>query len=631
MGVEYSIILPLFGRYERLTYELQQKVNEIKALNGKNDMEVILVTDGPQWTAVPMVQLLPYSAKFIRVVGMAETTDIPAKLFNAGTRAAEGRYIIFSTLYGMNICSAYHMFKRYVDEQTDNREGTEGIFEAEKAMYLRPTQAREGVYFLDEALYGQCQTHDCLHMDEWCIPKKLWETMGGFHESSLLQEEFERYAALSFIRLAGAEEAGVIPQENASKPLSLYPFQRRLVHDRDMARRFAVFCNAISIPERSHTQCSEEFLADLPAEEKNAFAALEGLRPQRAAGPHYRIFVIGGYWEYHHNQLAFFNYLENLYGTGFATFRCGLDVLVQPPEVQGYDLVIFTRCRSDESVALMRHCKEQGIPTLYMIDDNWFSAAKEHPKFGEVFVPGNPNYDNFILALGLCKSTIVYNPVIRQDVLPYAANVQTFPISVCEYTFRCNNPRERRDEELLVGFAGSLRWNDMAFRALARLARRRKNVRVFLAGSLSREQELLFTGLPAIRLPKMSYVEYAKAMSRYRPDLLMAPLEDTHTMRSKCANKYIEGGIIGAAGVFSDLEPYRSAVKDGETGFLVKDDSEDGWYECLAAALQDIPRLRRVQEQVREDILDNYSVKKLLPLFKKKITSIIEEDELSDD
>lgn len=83
--------------------------------------------------------------------------------------------------------------------------------------------------------------------------------------------------------------------------------------------------------------------------------------------------------------------------------------------------------------------------------------------------------------------------------------------------------------------------------------------------------------------------------------------------------------------MFTDLEPYRSAVKDGVTGFLVKDNSEDGWYECLETVVRNIPKLRRVQEQVRRDVLENYSVKGLLPRFKKKIVSIIQEEELPDD
>ena len=630
MGRKYSVVLPLFGRYEVLTQQLQRKAEQLKCL-GK-DVEVILVVDGPQWAAAPTVQLLPYSVKSMRVVSFERPVDLPAKLFNAGIEASTGKYVIFSTLLGMDLCTSVNLFRQRVEQEEDSAD--ELFAEELNIYYIRPQAARESDYFLSGALYGQCQTMDVLHIDEWCIPRQLWEQLGHFNESSWLQEEFERYAALSFLRLGRAVEVSALPNHTLSQPGCLYPFLKRVVPNRDLARRWAIYCNAVAVPNRLPERCAEQFINDLPEEERKLFCSLDRIKDtanRKIEGPHYRIFIVGGYWEYHHNQIAFFNFFENLYGSGFTTFRCGLDVITQVPELQGYDLVIFTRCRSDHSITLMEYCKENGIPSLYMIDDNWVSIAKDHPDEGKAFVPGNPNYDNFIKALGLCKSTVVYNRFLRRDVLPYANNVQMFPSSVCSSTFVCSEPRKREDSELYIGFAGSLRWDDTAFRALARLARRHKEVKIILAGIMSPEQEMLFTGLPVIRLPHMYYAEYARVMARLQPDVLVAPLEKTHTTQSKCPNKYLESAIVGAAGVYSKTEPYLSVIKHGANGYFVQGETDEAWYQCLDAVVRDIPKLRKAQQQARKDVLENYSVKKLKTQFMQKISAIIEQEDLADD
>lgn len=622
-----SVVLCLFGRYEVLTNQLQEKLEQLEKI--KDEYEIVIVADGPQWMAAPMMQIVPLQMPSVLIIETKTSSSLPAVLFNLGIKRASGKYTVFSTLYGANIETTTNLFSSFLEKQ--DKEGTENI--GTPVFYLRPEKPRESDYFLPGALYGQAQTHDLLHIDEWCIPKEILQRIDGFPENTILQEEFERFAALSFLRLGTPVEAGVLPNKEISKSLSLIPYEKRLVRNRDLAKRFAIYSNAISIPQRSNLQCAIDFCQDIDEKEIMQFVDQEtmDISGRISNKKRYKIFVVGGYWEYHHNQIAFFNYLENSYGSGFATFNTGLDLLVHPMEIVGYDLVIFTRCRSDESVRLMRFCKARNIPTIYMIDDNWFSIAKDYPDIGGIFKPGNPNFDNFISALSLCKTTWVLSRVLRTDVLPYSSNVSFFQIGVCFSTFISEKKRSRKDDEIYVGFAGSLRWSDEAFRALARLARRRKSIKVFLLGSLSEEQEQLFTGIKTIRVKQQSYGEYAQMITQIQPDIIIAPLKNDHTSNSKCANKYIEAGVVGAVGVFSKVEPYISVVKDTVNGFFVEQDDEEGWYDCLYRITSNITMLRNAQKTAYNDVKEHYSVRNLLPAFQNKITTIIEQEMLEDD
>jgi glycosyltransferase involved in cell wall biosynthesis len=266
-----------------------------------------------------------------------------------------------------------------------------------------------------------------------------------------------------------------------------------------------------------------------------------------------------------------------------------------------------------------------------MIDDNWFSVAKDYPDQGEIFVAGNENYDNFLEALNLCKTTWLFNDLLREDAIAYTRNVQKFTIAIDPRMFECKSPRNRTDNEILIGFSGSLRWSDCAFRALARVARRYKNVRLVLIGDLSPNQENLFKGLSPIRLPKTSYVEYARNIARIGPDLLIAPLEKTHTDQSKCFNKFLENSIVGAAGIYSRTKPYIDVVIDGYNGFFVDNETDENWYIKLTEVLSDIPHLREVQRQAKKDVLERFTIKKLSGLFADKLVHVIEDEVLTDD
>ena len=152
-----------------------------------------------------------------------------------------------------------------------------------------------------------------------------------------------------------------------------------------------------------------------------------------------------------------------------------------------------------------------------------------------------------------------------------------------------------------------------------------------MAGQLNEEQNQFFKGIDTIRMDFTSYSEYAKNIARLQPDLLIAPLLNTRTFRSKCYNKYIESGVIGAACIYSKMRPYTDVVKDGINGYLLEDETEEGWYRKLTEVLGGVSSLRRVQQTAKEDVLTHHSVEAMLRPFIQKLRCVIEEAEPEDD
>lgn len=633
-GKRLTVVTLLLGRYDRQVIELDKRLRECSRL--QKVMDVMLVADNDQWFAAPQLQMFRILNPDVLVLCCAHESALPAQAMSVALKQVKTEYVMFSLLGDPVserldfLCSWWNnLSTKEKEKHEDKSERGEG----ERAYYTAPynPSAMKEMDCTPLNAYGWVQTSRIgLGLGAFAVPTDLLRKIGGFDENPLLQTEIERWYALAVT--ARCRLINVGQDTLRVRKLAEYPLREKASMPEDLAIRYATYCQGIAAEKRTPDQCARSFYVDLNNEEKGIYQAISGISfGERKKREPYKILVVGGYWEYHHNQICFFNYLERLYGTGFATYRCVLECTAAPNLALGYDLVIFTRCRSKQALEIMRLCNKKNIPTMYMIDDNWLSIASEHPKEGAIFVPGNENYDNFIEALGLCKATWLFNDILREDVLPYTRCVKKFQISVDPRTFMVDRPRKREDDRLYVGYSGSLRYDDTAFRALARYARRHKNVQVILIGVLDEKQEQLFKGIDAIRVPFTCYSEYAKKIARLQPDLLIAPLQDTRFYHSKCYNKYIESGVVGGACIYSKECPYTDVIQDGVNGYLLEDETEEGWYRKLTDVLKDIPSLRRVQRMAQEDVLIHHSVDAVLGLFVQKLCSVIEEAEPEDD
>jgi glycosyltransferase involved in cell wall biosynthesis len=88
----------------------------------------------------------------------------------------------------------------------------------------------------------------------------------------------------------------------------------------------------------------------------------------------------------------------------------------------------------------------------------------------------------------------------------------------------------------------------------------------------------------------------------------IAPLEVGNPFcEAKSEIKYVEAALAGVGTVASPTEPYRSAIRHGETGFLATGD--DSWYEALSRLVVD-DRLRdELAVNAHRDVLTRFGPK----------------------
>lgn len=163
--------------------------------------------------------------------------------------------------------------------------------------------------------------------------------------------------------------------------------------------------------------------------------------------------------------------------------------------------------------------------------------------------------------------------------------------------------RTRRDR-VVIGWAGG-GSHDQDFeeihRPLRRILDRTPNVEFHCVGHDFRS---------LIRRPNVRFTMWKDNMDEYLRgidfDIGLVPLAHTTFNKSKSALKILEYSALGIPAVASDEPPYRDAIIDGETGFLV--DSSWKWEKRIRELIADEELRTQMGKAAREHVRRRWSI-----------------------
>ncbi len=283
------------------------------------------------------------------------------------------------------------------------------------------------------------------------------------------------------------------------------------------------------------------------------------------------------------------------------------------------EFVILCRPRFPSAPGIVAHRRSAGLPTIVMIDDNWIAAGKEYPRYAGLFLPGRPDYESFLSCLREADATVAFNPLLAEDLRPFARSVELLPIPFDMGPFD-RDPSLAPELGLSVGYAGSPRFESSAFAAMARLAEERPELKVLV---MAHEIPPELASLPPGRLHfepfRASVGDYAARLAALRPTVLVAPLDATQFSASKCPLKFLDATAAGIPGVYSAVPPYSGLVRHGIDGLLVENTVE-AWRREIERLLVD-PGLRdRIVRSAREVVETQFSLARTLPAFARLLS-----------
>jgi len=583
-----TIVLSCFGDMNFVEAKLEHTVNQLAV--SKENIELLVVTDGAAFLERAVMKRIQNNFPYVKVLSLAEETHKPAAVTNIALSQINTQYVAFAW--------AGSHFDPLIADFAESFNRTQPVYTI-KSFVTSKVMTEPS----PSLVYGWLQCTKLYELSNIIVSKKALITVGQFDESSFLQRDFDWEWILRLARNFSFTQLGTVSGEN-DLSLKSYPYNKYYEFDSDLIHRYVVRNRPLNYEADDMHKTEIYFNKDLP---------------------HYKVTIIGGYWEYHHNQLGFFNYFDKMYGKGFATYKVLLDFLAQPEDVLCSDLVIITRSRHPKILNILDTCEEEKIPTLYMIDDNWITIAEDLPEvYGQLFAKGNPQFITFIEAITRCSAVITYNKNLYEDINKYNKNTILFPLNInLDFYKNKRNDNLHKPDEIVVGYAGSVRHDNTAFLALANVAKMKDNVKIMLFGNFEDDQMKLFEGLNTIILNHVPYPIYCKQIMEVSPDILLAPLIDNKTSKSKCPNKYIEAGAVFAAGVYSNITPYKDIVTDGKDGMLVDGNTQKSWEEKILLLVHDKKMLKRVKKQCHKKVRKHYSTKRLLEKFCGMIEDVI--------
>jgi glycosyltransferase involved in cell wall biosynthesis len=631
-----TFILGILGDYGRVESALARSIERLEEIAGRTACRIVAALEDSRWETVPLVQTLGMRFPEGRLtVHCGDYLDQPARLFSAAAERAEGEFLQFLWPGCLPNLDAVNAACSVAEARDLDWLAFAGPL-ADALPELCSPDLGDRFY----SYYLACGRW--IPLCQAVVRRTSFLEMHGLDASPLLQREFDADFWLRSVRHGQRGLIGAGSLGETCWTWEEFPLQSDFRVPRYLSQSYRVRASGLAAGD-DRRKLTREFEADLPPALRRTVGRLTCEASTTAfacnAPAAYKIAVTGGPWEFAHNQLCFYNHFKELEGQGLFTYVPLLDQLIAPDrDLRDIDAVIISRGRHANLRRVLEYCRQQSIPAMYMIDDNWFWVGKDWPEsYGTTFAPGLPQYEMFLSCVRECDAVLVYNDVLADDVQPHARRVIRLPVNVRQADFSAPLQHvelrskiegllewRRQTGGLIAGYIGSLRYNDAAFAALAAAAGRgRLPVKAMLFGVVSERQRRLFGG-EAVELPYVGYDDYAAAVGMLAPDILVAPLDRSRTSMSKCPNKYLEYSIAGAAGVYSNTPPYSQTIIDGRTGLLVGDD-EASWSAAIVRLIDDAVLRQSVAAAARHDVLERFETGVVAPAFAQALLQLIRE------
>ncbi|MFO1126867.1 MAG: glycosyltransferase [Rhodospirillales bacterium] len=194
-------------------------------------------------------------------------------------------------------------------------------------------------------------------------------------------------------------------------------------------------------------------------------------------------------------------------------------------------------------------------------------------------------------------------------------------------TLRLGRQPAAEDGWLRIGYASGSRTHQRDFavaaQAVADILSMHPNVRLVLFAhsiDIAEFPELVPLSdriewrslVPVHELPK----EYA------RFDINIAPLEVGNVFcEAKSELKFFEPALCGVVTVASPTQPFREAIRHGETGFLAAD--RDAWRDCLETLVTDAELRDRMAASAFDDAVCRYGPERRTVLVNRLVTQLL--------
>jgi glycosyltransferase involved in cell wall biosynthesis len=247
------------------------------------------------------------------------------------------------------------------------------------------------------------------------------------------------------------------------------------------------------------------------------------------------------------------------------------------------------------------------VPVVYDIDDYLYELPENHPD-RKSFVYSNsilPMFDALLTADFVTVSSHKLKEILRQ----FNKNIYVLPNFLDDSIWPFHLPiRTNKTKPITIGYMGGeshkpdIEWITPTLEKINQKYSPEINFHFY--GVKPPENFLSLSNVQHTEIKTYNYKKFIKDFQLIDVDILIAPLIDNLFNQCKSPIKFFEYSTMGVPGIFSNIEPFKNIVIDGESGMLAN--SLDEWYEKLVTLIQK-PDLRyKLAKNAQEAVQSNW-------------------------
>lgn len=275
---------------------------------------------------------------------------------------------------------------------------------------------------------------------------------------------------------------------------------------------------------------------------------------------------------------------------------------------QWADLIIIQRFFPTAVTApIIELLLASGKPVIYETDDLLLElpSSNPHQQSAEAAKP-------FILDLiSKASAVTVSTEEMRQAFAPYHRNIHVLPNLLDHRLWTAPFPTSPKGAPVVIGYAGTPDHRadlELLEEVLERISAKYGSRVAFRFIGCDTERIRKLPGFSSLTF-QQGYENYAKTIQMAGIDIGLVPLADNRFNRCKSNIKWLEYSACGIAGIYADLPPYRSCVRNGQTGILVAGNAVAAWTEAIEELIENPDRRHAMALEGRTEVMASHTLK----------------------
>lgn len=276
------------------------------------------------------------------------------------------------------------------------------------------------------------------------------------------------------------------------------------------------------------------------------------------------------------------------------------------------DRVVFQRVSTLRGLALFLGLKDKHKKKMFTeIDDDAFHVDSSNPA-SRVLYPGSEAEKAFRLQLENSDGVIVSTEALKRVYLPFNKKVSVIRNCVDKHDW----PEKKKDKVIRIfwqGAAGHVSDLELLLPVVPKVLKSRPGVEFHFMGTMPD----YFKIKGCFFHPAVTIQQYPKEVAKISPDIILAPLQDTHLNRGRSNLRVLEAGALSVPVVASSFKklPYFPILTESEGGILAKTTNE--WVAALLALIDHEDLRLSMGKKLAKEVQEKYNAQKVAEEYKK--------------